>query len=346
MTASPMRWTRLPIHPLLTLVAFLWGLLATHPALAEGRSICVYDPSGRAGDFVRIMEQYAIEASSWGLEVEIRAYTDEETATKDYEASNCDAVVATGVRLQRFNRFPATLEAIGAVPDYDLLQQMVTTLATYESAAARLRSGEHETVGFISAGSVYLFVRDREVDTVSELAGLRIATMDYDIASPTMVERVGAIMVPADLGSIGPKFNNGDVDACYMSAPGFRPFELWRGLEPDGGIIHFPLAQATLQVMIRAPLFPNGFSAKSRTWFATHLVDSIALSKRADADIPDKHWIEVPADRREKWDEMFLDVRLRLRDDVGAYDGSMLTALRKLRCASDSSRAECAEKRE
>ena len=40
--------------------------------------------------------------------------------------------------------------------------------------------------------------------------------MDYDKPSVVMVEKIGAIMVPADLGSIGPKFNNGDVDAVIF----------------------------------------------------------------------------------------------------------------------------------
>lgn len=326
----------------LTLVALLFAL----PAHAEPRSLCVYDPAGRAGDFFRQVEEFKLAAAGWGVELSLRAYTDEETAAKDYEAQQCDGVVATGVRLQRFNRFPSTLEAMGAVPDYAILEQMVLSLAKYESASAKLTSGDHQTVGFLSAGAVYLFVRDRNVDTVSELAGLRIATMDYDLAAPVMVDRVGAIMVPADLGSIGPKFNNGDVDAAYMSAPGFRPFELHRGLDPNGGILTMPLAQATLQVLVRGSRFPEDLPSKARTWFAEHIDASIAISKRADADIPSKYWVDIPRDRQEKWNELFLDVRVNLRDEVGAYDSSMLTALRKLRCASDSSRAECAEKRE
>ena len=44
------------------------------------------------------------------------------------------------------------------------------------------------------------------------------------------VARACAIMVPADLGSFGPQFNNGNVDACYMSALAYQPFELWRGI--------------------------------------------------------------------------------------------------------------------
>ena len=53
----------------------------------------------------------------------------------------------------------------------------------------------------------------------------------------------------------------------------------------------------------------------------------------------------MPPDREAKGDEMFLDVRVKLRDD-GGYDASMLKVLRKLRCADDSTRAECAANRE
>src|SRR5690606_8204890 len=154
-------------------------------------------------------------------------------------------------------------------------------------------SGEHQTVGFISAGAVYLFVRDRSIDGVSALAGKRIATMDYDVAAPTMVERVGAIMVPADLGSIGPKFNNGDVDVAYMSGPGYQPFELWRGLEPSGGVLRRPIAQATLQVMIRTSRFPATFPKQARDWLATHFAESVTNAEKADASIPAKYWIDI-----------------------------------------------------
>ena len=306
----------------------------------------MYDPGGRSGDYFSIISDYAIEASGWGVELELKPYTDEETATKDYEAGHCDAVVATGVRLQRFNRFPSTIEAMGAVPSYELLGQMVTTLATSPGAAAKLKAGEHETVGFIPAGAVFLFVRDRGIDTVTELAGKRIATMDYDKAAPTMVERVGAIMVPADLGSIGSRFNNGDVDACYMSAAGYRPFELWRGLADGGGILRAPLAHATLQVLVRSARFPEDFGARSRTYLASRFEGMVKMVRALEHDIESEHWIEIPADRRADWDEMFLTVRVALRDEVGAYDGDMLRVLRQLRCASDGSRAECAEQKE
>lgn len=326
--------------------AVVAGLAFAGTAMAQAKTVCVYDPGGKTGDYFGLMEDWALEASSWGAEIELKAYTDEETAAKDYEAGACDGVAATGVRLQRFNRFPSTIEAMGAIPDYSILKEMIRTLTTYESAAKKLTADDHETVGFIPVGAVYLFVRDRSIDTVGELAGKRIATMDYDKAAPAMVDRVGAIMVAADLGSIGPKFNNGDVDACYVSAPAYQPFELWRGLEPNGGVIKLTLAQATLQVLIRKSSFPEGFGSKSRTWMFGEFDRAIDVVKKADASIPSKYWIDLDPADIPGFDELFLSVRLKLRDEVGAYDGSMLSVLRKLRCSADSSRSECVEQKE
>jgi len=328
------------------LIAAATFALALPGAARAGQTVCVYDPGGKAGDYYRILEAWATEAAGWGASIELKAYTDEETATKDYEAGSCDGVVATGVRLQRFNRFPTTIEAVGALPSYDLLKSMINTLTVYESAAKGLKSGEHETVGFLPVGAVYLFVRDRSIDSVSDLAGKRIATLSYDQPSRTMVNKVGAIEVAADLGSMGPKFNNGDVDALYVSAPGYQPFELYRGLEGGGGILKSPLAQATLQILVRAGEFPDGFADASRKHLLGQFDSVVGIATRAEAAIPANLWVEITPATVAEWDEMFLAVRVDLRDNAGAYDKSMLSVMRKLRCGADGARAECAEQRE
>jgi hypothetical protein len=321
------------------------GLATAAPAQAGTLTMCAYDPAGKSGDFFRLLGDYALEAGTWGVNIELKAYTDEETAAKDYEAGQCDAVVATGVRLQRFNSYASTLEAIGALPAYSDIKSMNKSLAKYEGMAKPLTKGGHETVGLIPAGAVYLFVRDRNIDTVAELAGKRIATMDYDKAAPHMVNKVGAIVVPADLGSIGPKFNNGDVDICYMSSVGYGPFELHRGLGSSGGVIKAPLAQATFQVLIHKDKFPADFGAKSREYWVNNFDKALAEVRKADSQIPASKWIDIPPDRLAEWDALFQDVRVELRDK-GAYDGKMLGYMKKTRCYRDKARAECADNRE
>ncbi|MFT4624667.1 MAG: hypothetical protein ACI8PZ_003326 [Myxococcota bacterium] len=308
---------------------------------AESRTVCAYDPAGKAGDYYRTLDAWATEASGWGHEIEIKAYTDEETATKDYQAGVCDGVVATGVRLQRFNRFASTIEAIGALPEYSHLHQLVDAFVKYPSSAKYLRNNDNETVGILPVGKVYLFVRDKNIDTVAELAGKRIATLDYDEPSKKMVERVGAIMVPADLGTLGPKFNNGDVDACYATAPIYKPFELHRGIGTTGGIVKLPLAQATLQIMVRHERFSADFGTKSRAWWSTNFGKALAMVEKAEAAIPADAWITIPADKHPDFDDMFGKVRAQL-SGAGSYDSKMLSTMKKIRCASDSSRSECA----
>ena len=317
---------------------------ASHDAQAQ--NLCVYDPGGKAGDYYRLLENYALEASGWGVSFDIKAYTDESTAVKDYEAGQCDAVLATGARLQRFNTFPTTIEAIGALPEYSHLKYMVKTLSTSKSASAKLVKGGNETAGIIPLGAVYLFVRDRNVDTVSELAGKRIATLDYDKPSLVMVEKVGAIIVPADLGSLGPKFNNGDVDACYVSAPAYAPFELWRGLGNTGGVVKLPLAQSTLQLLIHQDKFPEGFGAQSRTYFYNNFDKALNIAKKAESAIDSKLWITLPTETLPSFDLMFQDTRVDLRDNHNAYHPQMLSVMKKHRCQSDATRAECVDNKE
>ncbi len=311
-------------------------------AHAETRTVCAYDPAGKAGDYYRMLDSWATDASSWGHEIEIKAYTDEETAAKDYEAGVCDGVVATGVRLQRFNRFASTMEAVGGLPEYKLLHQLVDAFVKYPSSAKHLRKDDNETVGIIPVGKVYLFVRDRNIDTVAELAGKRIATLDYDEPSKAMVNRVGAIMVPADLGSFGPKFNNGDVDACYATGPVYEPFELHRGIGTAGGIADVPLAQATLQIMVRHPCFADDFGLKSREWWGKNFSKALGLVEKTEAAIPEDKWVRIPADKQPDFDDMFAAVAKGLLES-GAYDAKMLSIMKKLRCGADSARAECAQ---
>jgi hypothetical protein len=330
-----------------TLAALVACLLVTSsPAQADGKkSLCIYDPGGREGDAFTMLQAYRDAALEWGVDFEFKPYTDEATATNDFEAGQCDAVFATGVRLQRFNRSAFTLEAIGALPSYGTMKAAVQSIAKY--GAAYMSNGNYETAGIMPGGAVYLFVRDRNLDSVEELVGKCIATMNFDKAAPVMVQRVGATVASADIGTFGALFNNGEVDACYTSAVAFSPFELAKGLDAEGGgIVRYPLSQLTFQVVLHADRFPEGFGAKSRTFSATQFDTALSFVKRAEDAIPSKYWMEIDEAQLPAFEELFLDVRLELADEHGAYDRGMLKAMRKVRCSRDAARAECADPKE
>jgi hypothetical protein len=136
------------------------------------------------------------------------------------------------------------------------------------------------------------------------------------------------------------------VDACYVSAPAYQPFELWKGLGSNGGVVKLPLAQATLQVMLHSEAFPTDFAAKSRQFFWSHFDENLALIQKAEANIPAKYWINLPTSSLPGFDDMFQETRVYLRDTHKTYHPQMLKVMRDKRCAIDGARAECAENKE
>ena len=85
---------------------------------------------------------------------------------------------------------------------------------------------------------------------------------------------------------------------------------------------------------------------KSRGHLAKQFDAALKMVRAAESSIPKKHWIQIPDGDKARYDQMFLDVRVQLRDKAKIYNGRMLKLLRKIRCKKDAARAECAEKRE
>lgn len=326
------------------------ALAVAVPAVAAAatpvdRTLCVFDPSGENGQVFNLMKTYQLEALEWGVKFDMKPYTDEKTAADDFKAGKCHASLITGTRLRPFHKMGGSLEAMGALPDYDLLRTIIATLAL--PGAAPLNQNEaYEIAGVFPGGAIYLFVDDKTVDTVEELAGKKIATLAYDEASKTMVGKVGASMVAADVGTFAGMFNNGTVNAAYAPAFAYKALELYKGLGDKGAVVRYPLAQMTLQVLIRSSDFPDGFGAKSRAYAAKNFGTALDLAKKSESAIPAKHWLEIPDADKAKYDLMFRDVRLALRDDKGLYDKRALSLMRKTRCKADGKRAECADPKE
>ena len=327
------------------LAAFLTLGAAPRAEAADSKTLCVYDPSGGNGDIFNLLKDYKAAAVGWGVDFTMKPYTDEKTAAADFQAAKCDAVVLTSTRVRTFHKFAGSLEAMGAVTSYDQLATVISSFGTPKGGAL-LKTPEYNVLGIFPGGGIYLFVRDRTVDTVAELAGKRLATLDYDEAAKVMVRHVGASLVPADLGNFAGMFNNGSVDACYAPAVAFKALELFKGIGQKGGVIRYILSQLTFQIVARTATFNDDFSNNSRKWAADNFARYRTIVEKADKSLPANAWVDIAPADKEKYDSMFQEVRLRLRDETHAYDGNMLKLLRRVRCKSEPARAECAEQKE
>ena len=329
--------------------SLLGCILSISPSIAsaEAVKICVYDPSGENGDIFQMMKDYKVSVLEMGVSVELKAITDEKIASEEFKAKQCDGVLMTGTRGRSLNPFSSTLEAMGALPSYSLLKRVLKPLLSSPKGAKLLNpKGSTEVAGIFPGGAVYLLVRDRSVDTVEELAGKRIATLDFDQAAKTMVSHVKASMSAADVSTFAGMFNNGSVDAAYTPAVAYKAFELYKGVGSKGGIIRFPLAQMTLQLFIHSDRFPEGFGQRSRKLSFKSFDRALKVVTRAESDIKKDKWVDISGEDRTRYEKMFQEVRILLRDKVKVYHPKALKIMRIARCRADGTRAECAEKKE
>jgi len=321
------------------ILIIFFSAFGSHLAFADAKKVCVFDILGANGPVFAQMKDYKVAAMDWGAELVLKPYTNERVAAEDFKAGLCDAVSFTGVRARQFNAFTGSLDAVGAIPSYEYLKSVIATISS-KKAAKLMKSGPYEVVGVFPGGTVYLFVRDRNVDTVGELAGKRFAVMDSDPAQTEMVSFVGASPVATSIANMYSKFNNGSVDITYGPAVVYEAMELYKGLQPSGGVIRFSLAQVTMQILIRSSKFPEEFGQQSRDYSLSQFDQGVDLLARYESKIPEKLWIEIPKTDKSRYSEVFRQSRIRLRDK-GIYNGKMLKVMRMLRCKKDPVQPEC-----
>ncbi|MBL4865504.1 MAG: hypothetical protein JKY67_03915 [Pseudomonadales bacterium] len=324
---------------MLTAVAGVVFALVSSIAIAVPKTICVFDPIGSNGPLYAELKDYATAAIGWGVEFKMKPYTDERIASEDFKSGLCDAVSVTGIRGRQFNPFVGSIDSVGALPSYDLLRDTVKTLSS--TKAARLMNvGDYEVVGIFPGGAVYLFVNDRSINNVASMSGKKIAILDYDAAQIEIVKKVGASSVGSSLANMYSKFNNGSVDIVYGPGIMYEAMELYKGMEPDGGIIRFALAQLTIQVLIKSADFPEGYGQQSRDYVLSRFDHGVKILVDAENKIPATWWYDIEATDISNYIELFRNIRISLRD-AGIYDPKMMTVLRKIRCRKDPEKSEC-----
>ncbi|MCL7946103.1 putative solute-binding protein [Marinobacter sp. ATCH36] len=325
-------------------LAALSLVVASPFAAAEPVKMCVFDVIGANGDMYNMVKDYALEMKAHGVDFELRPYTDEGVAVGDFNSGQCDAVAATDLRTRPFNRFAGSISAVGALPTYDDLKTTLATLAQ-PKAASLMKEGNYEVLGIVPVGAGYLFVNDRGIDTAGELAGKRMATLDYQKDAIHMVNHVKATVVPSDITNFAGKFNNGSVDTAYAPAFAYEALELYKGIGDDGGIVDYPLAQLTIQVIARDDVLDDETAQKSREVAWGMFGQAMDLIERQESAIPEEKWVRIPEQDIEGYQEMFRDNRLQLRDGTdGAnkvYHPKMMSLLSKVRCSSNPGASEC-----
>lgn len=326
------------------LAAFGLALSLAPAVQAKQLNMCIFDIAGRNGPAFAQARDYAVQAKSWGADLNLVAYVDERLAAEDFKTGNCDAAAISALRGRQFNQFVGSIDSIGAVPSYKHMRAVID-LTTSPKLASKMVSGQFEVVGILPIGAAYVMVNDRSINSVEKAAGKKIAVLDYDKSQAKMVQQLGAQPVASEVINFGSKFNNGQVDIIAAPAIAYQPLELYKGIGSKGGIYRFPLVQLTANILIRKDKFPEGFGQKSREWISKQFDRAIQLVDTAEKAVPANAWLDIPASDRAKYDVLMRESRIQMTKE-GFYDPEMTKLLKRIRCRFDAGLGECADKNE
>lgn len=305
-------------------------------------TMCVFDFVGHDGPIHKEMKEYSLDAIRWGVDLSFKIYTDDRVASEEFKNGVCDMLNLPGIRAREYNDFTGTINAVGALPTYDHLAMVIKTLAS-PKASKLMRKGEYEIVGISPIGAIFIFVNDKNITTPEHMAGKRITVLDNAPETGYLAERIGMTPVSSSIMNALQKFNNHAVDITGAPGLAFEPMELYKGLEPNGGIIKWPTLQVTMQLIVRWDKIPEGFAQKSRELLANQYLQDIKKIEESEQTIPEKYWIDINDDTKNNWNETFRESRIALRER-NVYNGKALTLFRKIRCKVDPSLAECTSK--
>lgn len=308
---------------------------------ARAATLCAFDIAGKSGPAYRLLEELRSEALRWQVSFDLRVHIDERVMTEDLKAGQCDGALMTGMRARQFNAFTGSVDAIGGLANYPQLEMLLELLNRPE-LAPRLRDNGYAVAGIVPLGAAYLFIRDRRINSVGKVAGRKLAVLEHDRSQLRMAERIGAQAVASDVTNFAGKFNNGSVDIVAAPAMAYLPLELYRGVGVKGVVLRFPLAQLTLQLVVREAEFLPGFLAASRAFFLRQTPVALAAIRAAEQDI--MFFYPLPDADKGKYRQFLDDARNTLTQE-GYYEPRMMVLLQRVRCRQDPAQAECGARR-
>ena len=311
-------------------------------SLSNAQSLCVFDVLGMQGPFYGTMREYATAARKWNVELELKAYTSEEKIAEDFSAGRCDIATMTGIRAREFNLFSSSIEAIGGLQNDQQMKSVIETISRPEASKLMTQDG-YEVIGVLPIGGAYLFLNNREINSVEKLKGRKIAVLAHDLVQLRMAERLGFQALAADIDDFAAKFNKAEADIIAAPAIAYMPLELFNGVGNKGLVLNMPIAHLSLQTIAHFHKFSADFGQKSRTYFAGMFDTLQKPITKAEEEIV--YFLPAPDGEYENYQGLLREARLSMTEE-GIYDKKMIALLKKVRCKDNTKRNECSDNKE
>lgn len=300
---------------------------------------CVYDLAGQSGEAMQIMKDYALAAKNWGVDTHTQVYLNEQQALNAFKNKQCDALVASTFLTREFNHFTGTISAIGLIPNHHVAQQLFLSLAKPAVAKYMVQNG-YESVGWIPVGPAYFMVKDRNINSITQLAGRKVGVLKEDPSQERMARRVGAIPIFMNFANAAQQFVSNKIEILAAPIYAYRPLELHRGLGHRGGVINFPISYVSLSLITRQNAFPQHYGEKSRTWFQARTPKMMQAVIQWEKSMPNKYWYDIPIADRGSYQRLVSQLRKEFVES-GIYNRSMLRMVLSIHCAQNDRYFEC-----
>ena len=303
------------------------------------RTICVWDPLGKAGPIAAATNDQTLRSMHYGMKLDIIIFQNEKTLITTFLKENsCDAILVRGAATKPFNKFSATIEALGALPERRHLQLLMQVLAN-PSMSKRLTNDDYTIMGVATIGDSYVFMEDKSVNSLLSMSGQNIAVQNTDYGMIELVKAVGATPTEGDMMASVQTFADKKVPAMISPAIGYLVMGAGQ-LGKEIGAITKPVAQSTMQLIGRTEQFPPELAQILREDFLFKFDNYARRVDREISLVADSFWITPPEKDKEKLADVYQGVRIKLRDQ-GYYDASMLRLARKIRCRFEPTQSEC-----
>lgn len=308
-----------------------------------GQNVCVFDLLGKSGESYKLMEEWALAAKEWQADITLIPFQDEALVDRRLREGKCDAAYMTSMRARNYNKFAGSIDAIGGVTSNAIAQKAISYVLDKRNKHRMVTAqngANYEVVGIVQIGLAYLFVRDKNLNSIEKVRGTKFAILQYDAAQKIMVESVGAQPIPSEITDFVKKFNSGQVDAIAAPAYAYKPLEISKGVGVKGAMFTFPVVNVTGDLVARSDKFPADFGIKSRAWFLQQLPQNFVIIKRLEMGVPSKIKMNFSAEDKTKYQKILRDGRLSLTKQ-GVYDATMMSVLKRARCTVERTNFEC-----
>jgi ABC-type amino acid transport substrate-binding protein len=324
---------------------------------AQAVTFCVFDPTGTAGDAYGMTRDYAVAMQRSGVDIQLRALTDESVAIEEFRVGTCDMVATTAFRTRPFNPVIASIDTFGSaivvrdgridIPgSYEVLRKLIYTFSTSAPQVNRLMvNGNYEVGGVLPIGMAYLMSKDRRINSMEALVGKRITALSHDPAQALAIRSIKAVPVPSDIENIASRLSTGAADAIAAPAVAYKPLGLNKALGDQGMIARFPIMPLTYQMVFRRDKLPANFGEISRAYWGTQFDRAMQIIRKAEADIPLATWLDIKPEDLHRYALVMRDIRIDLAQQ-GVYSKRGLKIIKRVRCRVNPSDPECSTQSE